>query len=327
MSQQLLHQAAAAFGFDAETLVFLSNSSNEVYRFVKNNQPHILRMSAKPAAYVKQIQAEIDWVYYLALNGVRTSLPVHTSDGQLTAVYSQQEQCYIATAFQMAPGCFFDKSDPQLWGPSIFRLWGETMGRIHLLTKSYSPADPAARRSDWGRRRITNPYLHQGRYRMLTDKLEALEDVLSSLPRDTDSYGLIHNDFHPYNFHIDKGELTVFDFDDSIYGWYALDIAIAAVHAVWWGPPGKDRQSKNKFAAHFLNEFLTGYSLHHVLSAYWIQQLPMLMDYRNICSYFWWLDAWNGDESGLSESQQAAIAHAVMLISKGQRFEGCDFIL
>lgn len=31
----------------------------------------------------------------------------------------------------------------------------------------------------------------------------------------------------------------VFDFDDSIYGWYALDIAIAAVHAVWWGSPGK----------------------------------------------------------------------------------------
>nr|WP_301953185.1 phosphotransferase [Paenibacillus tritici] len=307
-------------------MVCLSSSSNEVYRFVKNNQPHILRMSAKPEVYVEQIQAELDWVCYLARHGVPTSLPIHASDGQLTAVYGQKEHCYIATAFHMAPGCFFDKNNPQLWGHSIFRRWGEIMGRIHLLTKTYSTAS-AARRSDWARRDIANSNLHQGRYRMLVDKLKSLEDTISTLPKDTESYGLIHNDFHPYNFHIDKGEITVFDFDDSIYGWFALDIAIAAVHAVWWGSPGDDRQSKHNFAARFLNEFLAGYSINNDLADCWIQQIPLFMDYRNICSYFWWLSDWDGDETRLSEAQQAAVAHAIHLIGNDQSFDGCDIKL
>lgn len=327
VSQELLVQAADSFGFDVKTLVFISDSCNEVYRFTLHNQPYILRLSAKPHAYNAQIKAEVDWVCYLAQNGVRASLPVHTSDGQLTAVCRHQEQCFIATAFHMAPGRFFDKSNPQLWGPPIFRKWGEAMGQMHLLTKSYPAADVAERRADWGKWHINNPNLNQGRFLILLDKLKALEDSISNLPKDAASYGLIHNDFHPYNFHIDNGEITVFDFDDSIYGWYALDIAIAATHAVWWGSPAEDRHSKHEFAEQFLMEFLTGYSKHNVLTYNWIQQIPMFMDYRNICSYFWWLSSWDGDENRLSEAQQAAIAHAVTLIQNGQSFDGCDIKL
>lgn len=109
------------------------------------------------------------------------------------------------------------------------------MGRMHLLTKSYKAADDAVQRDDWGTWNMDNPYLQQGRYHILLKKLKSLENTIASLPKDAQSYGLIHNDFHPYNFHINNDDITVFDFDDSIYGWFALDIAIAATHAVWWG--------------------------------------------------------------------------------------------
>lgn len=323
LKRALLAKAAEAFEFDVGTLVFLSKSSNEVYRFTKDNQPYILRLSEKPVAYVDKIKAEIDWVYYLAEHGVRASLPIETVNNQFTAVFIEEDLCFIATAFHMASGRFFDKNDPQFWGTAVFSKWGETMGRMHLLTKSYDKGT-AVHRNHWGIWNIENPFIKQGRYHVLLRKLKSMEHIIASLPRDGQSYGLIHNDLHPYNFYIDNGDITVFDFDDSIYGWFALDIGIAAAHAVWWGSPTDDRQSKNEFALRFLNDFLTGYFKHTHLKTYWVKQIPMFMDYRNICSYFWWLDSWDGDENSLSEFQQSAIAYAVKLIQNGQPFDGCD---
>lgn len=324
VSQDLLKRAAASFQFDVETLVFLSNSCNVVYRFSRNNQPYILRLSEKPFAYSEKIKAEVDWMYYLAKHGVRASLPIKTIDDQLTAVYSEKNKWFIATAFHMAPGVGHDNNNPQLWGPELFNKWGETMGHMHLLTKSYDAADVALKRDDWSVSNIENPYLQQGDYQILLEKLKSLESTITALPKDGHSYGLIHNDFHPYNFFIDKGDITVFDFDDSIYGWFALDIGIAATHAIWWGSPNDDRNSKNEFSQRFLNEFLTGYFKHNHLDNYWVQQIPMFMDYRNISSFFWWLNNWGGDESQLSEFQKSAIVHEVELIQKGLPFDGCD---
>lgn len=119
--------------------------------------------------------------------------------------------------------------------------------------------------------------------------------------------------------------MTVFDFDDCLYGWFSLDIAIAAAHAVWWGSPKEDRKSKNEFAQKFLNDFLEGYFKHHHLDHEWIERIPMFMDFRNICSFFWWLHPWNGDENKLSDAQKNAIDQAVRFIENGRSFDGCEF--
>ena len=326
VSRELLARAAESFEFEADTLVFISNSCNEVYRFTKKDVQYILRLSEKPLYYVDNIKAEVHWVRYLAENGVRTSLPITTRDGQLTAVYNEKDRWYIATAFEMASGIFFD-SDPQVWGQSLFNKWGEMMGEIHRLTKAYAPADQRLKRAEWNTTKINNPNLQEGNYRILLDKLECLEAHISTLPKDKESYGLIHYDFHPYNFLIDRGDITVFDFDDSIYGWFALDVGVAAAHAVWWGSPNNDRESKHEFAKQFLNEFLIGYLKQNPLESFWIQKIPMFMDYRNISSFFWWLSSWNGDESNLSEAQKIAIGNGVELINQGLPFNGCDIHL
>lgn len=323
ISRELLAKAAESFEFDVDTLVFISNSCNEVYRFTKDDLPFILRLSEKPFDYVNNIKAEVQWVRYLAENGVRASLPITTTDGQLTAIYHENEKWYIATAFQMAPGIFFDR-DPKVWGPSLFNKWGEMMGEIHRLTKSYDPVDLRLKRAGWSAAKINNPNLQEGNYRILLDKLHHLESIISSLPKDQDSYGLIHYDFHPYNFLIDQGDITVFDFDDSIYGWFALDVGVAATHAVWWGSPKNDRKSRHEFAKQFLNEFLTGYLNQNHLDRNWIQRIPMFMDYRNISSFFWWLRSWDGDEESLSDFQKSAILNGAELIKSGLPFDGCD---
>lgn len=47
----------------------------------------------------------------------------------------------------------------------------------------------------------------------------------------------------------------------------------------------------------------------------------MFMEYRNICSFFWWLGDWDEDESRLTEEQRNAIDNAVRLIERKVPFE------
>lgn len=326
ISNKILSQAATSFGFDMSTLQFISNSTNVVYRFSKDTTTYFLRLSEKPVEFENNIKAEVHWVRYMAENGVRVSLPIQTVEGKLTAVCNDHEKYFIATVFEKAPGKFFD-SDPQLWRTSLFNTWGETMGSIHRLTKSYNPGDLELKREVWRPAEINNPHLHSGKYRVLLSKLRSIEEQLSSLPREKDSYGLIHYDFHPYNFLIDHKKITVFDFDDSLYGWFAMDIGVAATHAVWWGSDDSAWQSKNEFAKHFLDEFLKGYIKQNHMEQEWLQQIPLFMNYRNISSFFWWLTDWDGEEDHLNEFQIKAIIEAVQRIESDMPFDGCDIKL
>lgn len=329
VSRDILSWAAASFGFKTDTLALISESAhtrNHIYRFTQHDRRYILRLSERPPAQAGKVAAEIHWVSYLADNGVRTPQPIRTTDGQLCTAYRCKDAWFFASAFQMALGVGFDKNNPELWGPALFSKWGETMGKIHQVTKAYDPGDFAGARDTWRITKTENPYLRRGKYRLLINKLERMEAVIESLPKDVHSYGLIHHDFHPRNFLIDDGDITVFDFDDSIYGWFALDIGIAAAHAVWSGSPGEDRNSKREFAQRFLNSFLAGYAKHNTLDQHWIERIPMFMDYTSTSSFMWWLEDWDGDESHLNKSQRSALAKPVDLIQKGLPFDfdGCD---
>ena len=51
--------------------------------------------------------------------------------------------------------------------------------------------------------------------------------ILSKLPRDINSFGMIHADLHSQNVLIQGKSLSVIDFDDSGFGWYGFDLAVA----------------------------------------------------------------------------------------------------
>lgn len=106
VGNEILSQAADSFGFDTNTLKFVSNSCNEVYRFNKGHKEYFLRLSEKPVEFELNIKAEVHWVRYLVERGIHASLPIQTIEGELTAVCKHYEKCYIATAFEGASGIF-----------------------------------------------------------------------------------------------------------------------------------------------------------------------------------------------------------------------------
>ncbi|MGQ8874447.1 hypothetical protein [Paenibacillus sp. TSA_86.1] len=108
VSTAIISQASQSFGMAPESLVLVSQSTNVVYRFNQQDKTYFLRLSEKPAAYEKSIQAEVHWVRYLVSKGVRASLPILSVEGKLTAVCRDQEKCYVAAVFEGAIGYFFD---------------------------------------------------------------------------------------------------------------------------------------------------------------------------------------------------------------------------
>jgi Ser/Thr protein kinase RdoA (MazF antagonist) len=295
VSNDLLAFAAENYDFDVSTLHFISDSTNQIYMFNKNEKGYILRFSQRPSDMTNQTKAEMDWLYYLAGHKIGVSLPLKNNQSELVISTNDHDnnsgENYIITAFEMANGRFWDKNDPNRWNDRIFFNWGKLMGDMHRLTKDYKPANENDVRETFnGRFPLSNSIKSNPRVNKITEEL--IGEIMA-LPKDKDSYGLIHYDMHQWNFYIDGDKINVFDFDDSVYGWFALDIGVALYHALWWGR--KDNSGKD-FTDSITENFLKGYLSANNLSDFWIAKIPMFMKYRQICKFSWFYDPENTDE-------------------------------
>jgi len=59
----------------------------------------------------------------------------------------------------MAKGQAFDKNNPGVWNSHVFYQWGKVAGRLHYLTKEYTPADGINKRSEFQPRDMINKNL------------------------------------------------------------------------------------------------------------------------------------------------------------------------
>ena len=291
VSDNLLTFAADKYNFDKSTLHFISESTNQIYMFKKDNRGYILRFSQRPAEHIHQIRAEMDWLYYLAKNNIGVSLPLKAGNGKLAVSTQDNGENYIITSFEMVNGTFWNKNDPKLWNEKIFFGWGKVMGDMHRLTKDYMPANDNDIRDVFnGRFSLGDSVKSCPSVNKITEEL--IGEIMA-LPKDKDSYGLIHNDMHPWNFYIDGDQINVFDFDDSLYGWFALDIGIALYHGLWWG---RKNDAGNDFTNIIIENFLKGYLSANNLSDFWFAKIPMFMKFRQICKFSWFYNPKNADE-------------------------------
>lgn len=108
-------------------------------------------------------------------------------------------------------------------------------------------------------------------------------DYLYTLPKGPDEYGLIHQDLHGGNFFVDDaGNMTIFDFDDSQYFWFAHDIAMCLFYVV---PHHCEKQADLDNAKLFLSHFMTGYRRENQLDHRWILEIPTFMKLREMELY------------------------------------------
>jgi Ser/Thr protein kinase RdoA (MazF antagonist) len=281
-NDEIVNEAAARYGIDKEKLKLISDFENYIYEYEKDDQYYILRFTHSSHRTENLVNGELDWIFYLHKNGANVCNPVFSNNNKLVERIDAKNSYFLATAFEKAPGEPPRRNNAALWNSSLFEKWGQTVGKMHALTKNYKPSDEYPKRFE-----LQEDDLYQNGESYikvygdgLVQKHRDLMKWYRSLPVSNDSYGLVQTDVHQGNFFVKDNNITVFDFDDCAYTWFMNDIAIVLFYATWRLP--YDEKTRTQFAKSFLEHFLRGYKLENSLDPSWLKTIPSFLKLREI---------------------------------------------
>ena len=316
--RDVLDTAARLFGTSKDRLGKFEDSEgcvNLVYQYECDGQPRILRISYNPDRPVECIQAELHFVNYLAESGVRVSRPVPSRNGNLIEVIPAEGIPFIAVSFVRGRGMRMpDNGYRYREGVPMqeyFQNWGQVLGQMHRLAKTYQPLSESIRRPEWFTWEYTHGFPYGERLPVIHQKYEQLITELNALPKDVDSYGLIHNDFNDGNFTVDydNGDITVFDFDDCCYFWFIYDIACAWEGGVGWARSSPLEERKD-FMRRYMEHMMTGYSRENTLSDECLARLPLFLRLVQMQELVYFAQYLNGPD----EEIQAGLRYKIRCI-------------
>jgi Ser/Thr protein kinase RdoA (MazF antagonist) len=278
-NDRILQIAKRRFKIADDQIRLLDGFESYIYEFDRYDQTYILRISHSLRRSEALIHGEVDWINYIAAGGASVSRAILSEDGNLVeAIDDGKEGYFLATSFVKAPG-----SSPWEvgWSSELYETYGRLLGKMHALTKHYQPTTSICVRPQWD-----DPLIQDVESNLPPSESVAIEKYKSliyyaeTLPRDHHSYGLVHFDAHAGNFFVDsEGQITLFDFDDCNYNWFAYDIAIVLFYMVMGADdvPG--------FTQDFMKHFLRGYKTENQFNGAWLAEFPKFLKMREIDLY------------------------------------------
>jgi len=283
MNSEILLSAARILGVPTEKFQPLSGGHvSRVYGFERDGKDLVLRLIPFGEDMDAQAQQAImGWVKYLSDNGAAVITPVPFDDGNLVEVIPDEDGNWLAVVCERAEGVLSETLPMEKWDVPLVQTFGQAVGRMHALAKGYIPT-AGMRRPEWDAagNLFNRPALDQD---WLKPKQAAVLERIRNLPRGGDEYHLIHADLHFANFFVEPRSrlITLFDFDDSCYGWAAMDIAILLFDAIVM----YKGQDKDAFARHFMRNFLSGYKTENPIGIFWTTQIPNFLKLLEINLY------------------------------------------
>jgi Ser/Thr protein kinase RdoA (MazF antagonist) len=272
----ILHEAMRRYGIAADGIRPLAATESFIYEFQRGSDAYILRISHGLRRSAALIHGEINWINHLAAGGVPVARAMPSArDEWVEAIEDGQGGAFLATAFVKARG---GPAWDAPWTPAFYESYGRLIGSMHALTQGYAPPDPGWRRPHWNDEgmEFVDHYLPASETALL-DTYHALCEHFRTLPTDRASYGLVHYDAHPANLFISEdGRLTLFDFDECAYSWFACDIAIVLFYCA------TEAEDPLAFTQQFMTHFLRGYRQANMLDARWLAEIPHFLKLREI---------------------------------------------
>lgn len=200
---------------------------------MESGEKRYLRLTSSRDRTKEQIEAELDFIAYLHQGGVSTMLPISSAAGRLIEEIPVSSSSLFACVFNEAKGLRF-RYDSSKRNKDHFRLRGRILGRIHALSKTYSPSGNF-RRFAWDEDKLLlqADYFLPKSERIIWRKCDAIKEWLRDHTKSSQTYGLIHGDFGDTNYRYQHNQLNVFDFDDCCYHWFAYDIATTIYPHGW----------------------------------------------------------------------------------------------
>ena len=208
----------------------LAHFENTTYFVRAENATFNLRISRPGPQSLGSINSEVLLLTALRESGFRVPAPYQNR--VVTVGCDQVPEERHVVLFGWMEGTFLrDSMD------AIAARWvGQTMADLHNFTETWQPPLGFTRGNlhDWAKEprqthQMDKPIdgLSEDDRHFLLDLDAEARAVLTELPRSGDFFGLIHADLHPGNLLVDRGELSVIDFDDCGNGFLLYDFGAA----------------------------------------------------------------------------------------------------
>jgi Ser/Thr protein kinase RdoA (MazF antagonist) len=280
-TESIISEVTSLYNISHEELYLVGGFENYVYGFTKEGKSYVVRISHSSHRLLEEIEAEIDFLYFLANNGASVSMPIKTIKESLVEKIASKDGSYFTV-------CAFTKAEGEVPSrktatPEMFYNYGKTIGNFHKLTKYYQESPNITKRFNWDQDSLI---INASDYLPLDDKLilyrlDQIVDNIKLIDKNKDNFGLIHSDIHMGNFFIKDNQLTVFDFDDSCYFYYASDLAIALFYLVFM----LEEEEQIKLADNFMEHFMKGYLSENIISLEDYLTIPIFLKLREVILY------------------------------------------
>lgn len=214
---------AAKWAPDAASLEVWRYSANFVFTLTIDGVPHFLRVAPDSERDPERVAREIALLDWLSAAGWRVPLAVPAHDRRRIASETVGGQTYHAVLWPVVPGSSRELDELSL---DEIAAWGAALGQLHAALRQ-APATFMPRRIAWHAERdliaaslpFWSPAVRAAAQRSLA--------WIAALPTVGHEYGLIHGDFELDNLLWTPEGLSVIDFDETGYSWFAADIGFA----------------------------------------------------------------------------------------------------
>jgi amicoumacin kinase len=213
----------------AKTVKHIGDFGNSVYEYISNEGiKRILRFTDAQFRRIEEVKAELAYIKHLESQNVPCAVPILSKNNEWVKVLKSQNKTLIGASFTYAEGHIIDENSP-VWGAHFFKQWGRNLAAIHAASRTYQYKD--FKLWEWHDEIL---FKQADQLIPTTDSISRqewadLQKILSNFPKNQQTYGIIHADHAPQNFHylLPTEHITVFDFGNSCYHWYLADVANA----------------------------------------------------------------------------------------------------
>lgn len=247
-------------------------SSNAVGMAGCGSETLIIRYNHQKERSIKEWQQELRIQRMLSRAGVPVVGPLKSRNGEWVEQLESRHGPLLGCSFTQAQGEHLEMEDLSL---KHYFHWGKTLGSFHRASADLPRDIKRKDQLQW-----LDQLLKEAPAKSADemDEVVWIKDRLSSLPKNSKNYGLIHYDFELDNLFWSGDEIEIIDLDDCLYSWYAADIAYALRDLFNQG-------YRINFNLPEAQEFLRGYQREFALEPPWLDRMEEFYRIHHYFSY------------------------------------------
>lgn len=270
-------------GYEIQRIPAHDGGRNVVYTCEKEGaEAYILRISFLPDRSREDFLAEVEYIRYLFEHGGSVPDVISSRKGNLLEEFTHNDHTFFVSLFEKARGKKLVENNYRYReGVPITEYYyncGKALGKLHQISKGYTPIHRRYSFFDKYNAGYIDKLIPDS-LSPLKKKLADLLNTLEELDRNRETYGMIHFDYNDGNYSIDfdTGKLTVYDFDNSCFGWYMYDLADLWRSGVGWTRFEPDAGKRKTFMDDYFETVLAGYRSETNLEDSMLDQLPLFI--------------------------------------------------